>query len=126
MKRFAVVGVLVLALSAGVDAIGDLTQTRPDRVPADSRTDIVFEVRSERYRPGLHAAADGLWGACAGTTGRSLIVDPGIVEVSPGRFRLSVEPGLGEHARRRLVGCLEDLTIERVKGVVVSVDLVRA
>jgi hypothetical protein len=27
-----------------------------------------------------------------------------------------VEPALGEHARRRVVGCLEDATIERVFG----------
>jgi hypothetical protein len=32
-----------------------------------------------------------------------------------------IEPALGEHARRRVVGCLEDGTIERVSGDVSEV-----
>ena len=35
---------------------------------------------------------------------------------------LAVEPALGEHAQRRLVGCLEDATVDLVSAHVVSVS----
>ena len=41
-------------------------------------------------------------------------------EVTEGRFRLLTEPAIGEHSWRRLQGCLEDATIDRVKARVVS------
>jgi hypothetical protein len=34
---------------------------------------------------------------------------------------LAVEPALGEHARRRLVGCLEDATVDLVRANVEAV-----
>jgi hypothetical protein len=48
------------------------------------------------------------------------LADPGVVQVADGRFRLTIEPEVGEHSWRRLQGCLEDATLDRVKGHVVS------
>ena len=39
-------------------------------------------------------------------------------------MRFSVEPALGTHNRRKLVGCLGDSTIERLQGHVASVETV--
>jgi hypothetical protein len=38
-----------------------------------------------------------------------------------GRYRALLQPAVGQHDERQLVGCLEDLTVERVLGDVESV-----
>jgi hypothetical protein len=38
--------------------------------------------------------------------------------------RFWVEPALGAHNRRELVGCLEDGTIDRLQGHVASVETI--
>ncbi|HEX2046532.1 MAG TPA: hypothetical protein VHF27_02130 [Acidimicrobiales bacterium] len=119
MKR-ALLGVLaVVAVVAGIDALADMTQDRPDHVVPGSRSEIVLEV-SSRDRTGSDLlAAQGLWGACQGNVWQRL-AEPGVVQVADGRFRLTTEPAVGEHSWRRLQGCLEDATLDRVKGHVVS------
>jgi hypothetical protein len=119
MKRALLVVLAVAALVAGIDLLADLTQDRPDRVAPGSRSEIVLDV-SPRDRTRSHLlAAQGLWGACQGTV-RHRLAEPGVVEVGDGRFRLMTEPALGEHAWRRLQGCLEDATLDKVKAHVVS------
>lgn len=120
MKRtLALIGMGVLTALL-IDAMGDLTQTRPDRPRPGSRSEIVLavEFRGTRQRSPQHAT-ESLWGACRGTVSQRL-AEPGPVEESPGRIRLVTEPALGDHAWRRLRGCLEDATIDLVKARVVS------
>lgn len=116
--------VLLAASVLAVDALGDLTQSRADHVAPDSRSEIVLSITTRDYRQPAETAAEALWSACAGTTNRRLVEDPGIVDIGGGRVRFSVTPALGQHAHRKLVGCLEDATIERVLGDVESVELV--
>ncbi len=119
MKRALLILVAVVAVYAGIDVLADLTQDRPDHVVPGSRSEIVLEV-SSRDRTGSDLlAAQGLWGACQGNVWQRL-VEPGVVEVGDGRFRMTTEPAVGEHSWRRLQGCLEDATLDRVKGHVVS------
>lgn len=119
MKRVLFGIVAVAAVFAGIDALADLTQDRPDRVQPGSRSEIVLEV-SARDRTGSNLlAAQGLWGACQGNVWQRL-AEPGVVQLAEGRFRLTTEPAVGEHSWRRLQGCLEDATLDRVKGHVVS------
>ena len=118
MKRALFGIVAVAAVFAGIDALADLTQDRPDHVQPGSRSEIVLEV-SARDRTGSNLlAAQGLWGACQGNVWQRL-AEP-VVQVADGRFRLTTEPAVGEHSWRRLQGCLEDATLDRVKGHVVS------
>ena len=35
---------------------------------------------------------------------------------------MTITPAIGEHGENRLVGCLEDLTIDRVIGDVVAIE----
>ena len=119
MKRALLIAVAVAAIIAGVDVLADLTQDRPDRIRPGSQTEIVLKVASRDRTGSDLLAAQGLWGACQGTVHQRL-TEPGVVEVAEGRFRLVTEPELGEHAWRRLQGCLEDVTLDRVKGHVVS------
>jgi len=119
MKRAALVLAAVVAVVAGLDVLADLTQARPDRVPRDSRTEIVLDVRHRSTGPAELRTVEGLWGACQDTVWQQL-VDPGVIGIGDGRFLLSTSPAVGEHAWRKLQGCLEDMTVDRVRAHVVS------
>ena len=119
MKRAFLLLVAALAVAMGVDVLADLTQDRPDRILAGSRSEIVLDVQSRDRGGSALLSAQGLWGACQGTVHHRL-AEPGVIEVGEGRFRLLTEPALGEHSWRRLQGCLEDTTLDKVKAHVVS------
>ncbi|MGH9113654.1 MAG: hypothetical protein ACRDZN_15360, partial [Acidimicrobiales bacterium] len=68
--------------------------------------------------------ARNLVAACAGTSGHTLVDDPGAEPTGDGAVRFSVEPALGTHARRKLVGCLEDASIDRLVGHVASIETI--
>jgi hypothetical protein len=119
MKRALLVLIAIAAVSIGVDTLADLTQDRPDRILPGTRSEIVLDLRSRDRGGSALLSAQGLWGACQGTV-RHRLAEPGVVEVSDGRFRLVTEPALGEHSWRRLQGCLEDTTLDKVKAHVVS------
>jgi hypothetical protein len=119
MKRVLFGVLAVVALFAGIDVLADLTQDRPDHVVPGSRSEIVLEVSSSDRTGSALLSAQGLWGACQGNVWQRL-AEPGVVQVADGRFRLTTEPAVGEHSWRRLQGCLEDATLDRVRGHVVS------
>jgi hypothetical protein len=117
MKR-VVLGVLALvALVAGLVLMAELTQNRPDPVRAGSVTTVSFEVSTRDAQRGEPAAAAALWAVCSATV-------PGDVsapEEIDGMWEVTIEPAIGEHGENRLVGCLEDVTLDRVMGHVVAV-----
>ena len=119
MKRALLIAVAAAAVVLGIDVLADMTQDRPDHVVPGSRSEIVLEVSSSDRTGSDLLSAQGLWGACQGNVWQRL-VDPGVVQVADGQFRLITEPAVGEHSWRRLQGCLEDATLDRVKGHVVS------
>jgi hypothetical protein len=119
MKRALLLLAAALGLALAVDGLADLTQDRPDRVVAGSRSEILLDLQSRDRGGSALLSAQGLWGACQGTVHHRL-AEPGVIEVSDGRFRLVTEPALGEHSWRRLQGCLEDTTLDKVKAHVVS------
>lgn len=111
---------LAVGAFAVVDALADATQTRPDHQAAGTRTEIVIEVETRRYRQDVTTAAEALWATCSATVS-SHLVGPGLERLGDDTFRAVVAPGLGEHARKRVLGCLKDLTLDRVRGHVVAV-----
>lgn len=119
MRRSLLLLGAVLALVVGIDALADLTQDRPDRVLPGTRSEIVLDLKSRDRGGSALLSAQGLWGACQGTV-RHRLAEPGVTEITDGRFRLVTEPALGEHAWRRLQGCLEDTTLDKVKAHVVT------
>ena len=119
MRRAVFVVVAVAALTAGLDVLADLTQDRPDRISPVSRSEIVLDVRHRSVDPAELRTAQGLWGACQGTVWQQL-TEPGVVGLGDGRFLVTTSPAVGEHAWRRLQGCLEDMVIDRVRARVVS------
>jgi hypothetical protein len=120
MKTAAVFVVVAIALGFGVDLLGDLTQSRPDPVYADEVSEIIMSVNQDRFGGGEDAAADALWAVCAAQT-TSQMADGRLQSLGDGRYRAVLQPAVGDNDERQLVGCLEDLTVERVLGNVQSV-----
>jgi hypothetical protein len=122
LRNVLVAAALVVAGVLGTDALGDLTQSRPDHVAPDSRSAIVLHVTGRDYLQDLDDGARHLWAACAGTTSRRLVDDAdAFTEVGDDDYRFVVQPALGNYTRRKLVGCLEDLTVDNLVGDVVSI-----
>jgi hypothetical protein len=122
-RRLVVAGAIVAvgALGiAGIDRLADATQTRPDHQPPGTATEIVFEVETLGYRQDPALAATALWGTCSATVSSRLVGE--VQPVGHGRFRAVVAPALGHHGRERVVGCLNDLTLDRVRSSVVHVE----
>lgn len=120
--RAVVVGLVVLGLAyVAIDVLADATQTRPDFEHPASRSEVIFRVGTRQHGRRPRLAAEGLWLHCQGaTTGRRLIGDE-LEQVGDDTFRAVIQPALGTHAERRLRGCLEDVTVDRVKGRVVVI-----
>jgi hypothetical protein len=113
-------GLLVLGalLVVAVLGIADATQNRADGLKSGTRSEVVLEVETRDVHD-PDAAALGLWGTCQQTVDHKRLRS--FEPLGDGRFSIVVEPAIGEHDERRLVGCLEDFTIERVLGDVVEI-----
>ena len=114
----AMIGALLLA-AAAIDVIEDATQSRRD-VSHPSVSRVELRVVNGRSGP-AEQTADALWTVCRTVLPASsrAVVAPG---TSPSTVSLVVVPGLGEVARRRFTGCLEDATLDRVRADVVRFD----
>ncbi len=111
-----------LALGAvtvvAVMGLADATQDRRDGPNPGTRSEVVLDVET---RDGYErkVAAQGLWATCQQTVENKRL--EAFEALGNGRFSIIVEPAVGENAERRLVGCLEDFTIDRVLGDVIEV-----
>jgi hypothetical protein len=123
MKR--VVGLVVLGavLYVAIAELADLTQTRAEPRPDGASTRIVLDVATRRAWNSELAAVDALIAVCALTVSSEVVQRP---ERVPEGYELRLEPALGEHAQRRLTGCLEDAIVDRVLGEVVALETVQA
>jgi hypothetical protein len=122
MKRWliaAVAGAAVAGLVVVlVMTLADVTQNRHDTDRHEGTSRIVLHVETKRgFDPEL--ATQGLWAACQTTVLQNRLA--GLTARPDARMELAVQPALGEHARRRLVGCLEDATLDLVRANVETV-----
>ncbi len=122
MKRAVVLLAVVAAAWLTVDVLGDLTQSRPDEVDHDAATELVVDVDHDRFGTGDAGAAAALWAVCSAQTRSRATAPP--AALGDGSFRVVLVPAVGEHEQRKLVGCLEDLTVDRVRGNVRSFEAV--
>lgn len=113
------VGALVLAVAGivGVGSLADLTQNRPDPVVDGTATVVDFDVGTRDYNGTDMEAARALWAVCAATVSGDT---SGPTVGADGGFTVSIEPAIGTNGRKRLQGCLEDGTLDRVTGHVQS------
>lgn len=110
--------VLVIAAALLVPAIGlfaDATQSRPDPDPDRTTVELDVWVRDVRHSATDKAAA--LLITCQDGV-RSDRVE--VTAVGLGRARMVVSGVMGEHARRKFIGCLQDATLDGVRAAVVS------
>ncbi len=118
MKRIVIFLGVAVALGLGVKLMADATMNKPDEAVTGSTSVVEFEVSIHDFQRGKPAAANALWAVCSATV-------PGDVSPLPEQigdhWQVTIEPALGEHGEKRLLGCLEDLTIDRVVGTVVDV-----
>jgi hypothetical protein len=126
LRTFLVGGAVATAAIFGVDGLADATQTRADERHADLQTEVVVHVEGKRYQQSLDTAAWALWASCAATVPGEL-VGGRIEPLGAGDYAFAITPSIGHHGKERLLGCLRDLTIDRLKSSVVSVrDVPRA
>jgi hypothetical protein len=120
MRTAFVFVVVAVVLGFGVDFLGDLTQSRRDPVDADEVSEIVLSVDQDRFGGGQDAAANALWAVCAAQTTSRMVVTDHLQPLGDRQYRAVLQPAVGDNDERQLVGCLEDLTVERVRGDVES------
>ena len=121
MIKLLLVASLGVGSFFGIGAMADATQTREDVRHGDQQTEVVIHVEGNRYRQSLDVAANAMYSTCTATVSGEL-VGPGITDLGDGDYGFAMTPSLGNHGKERLLGCLRDLTIERVKSSVVSVE----
>lgn len=128
-NRLFVVAVAVLGALVtfqAIDLIADATQTRTDAIDHTSAIELTIQVKTKGRVAGEADTAEALWVACRGVLNRHVDTTTNEPErLAPGVYRLQIQPAVGSHARRRLQGCLEDSTLDRTTGRVVSMVEVR-
>jgi len=110
LGRMAVV-LLVGSLAVVLLTLALLGRTRPDPPVPGTRSVVTMEVLT-RNGIDVDLAARSLWEACHIWIPRHDLVD--MRTTSPGHFVLTIDPSLSEQAERRLMGCLNDGTLEQV------------
>jgi hypothetical protein len=115
----AAVGLLLVALVTvvGVVVLADATKYEGG-LGAARRTTVDFSVEAKHYHHDLEDAAASLWYACLSSVGWEGATAP--TQVGPSSFRAEIRPGLPEDSRRRFRGCMEDGTVDKVRGDVES------
>ncbi|TLF76645.1 hypothetical protein [Nocardia cyriacigeorgica] len=111
MRRILVLALLAVVAAAGITALSSSMKFRTDRGPTGSRTLIHFTAES---RHPAAAAALRLWEECASIANHvRLVAGP---RHDGTRWTVVLEPALGPHTERRLTGCLDDLTVDGIRG----------
>ncbi|MGQ0520526.1 MAG: hypothetical protein ACT4PX_05150 [Actinomycetota bacterium] len=114
-----VAGVLAVGLAtAGLDALADASQNRPDAKVAGTASSVVLHVDPGSVRGPL-VATRALWGACTTQIGDYRLL--GVTDLGGDLVQLVVEPRVGKYAERRLRGCFGDAVINRIQASVRSV-----
>ncbi|QFG23407.1 hypothetical protein [Actinomadura sp. WMMB 499] len=113
------------ALFAGVAVyqLAELTQDRPDDPVAAPASTLVIEADTRGDTGAAHVdpLVQRLWEYCRGST-RPYVEGGGAVPLGERRYAIVVRPALGEHALKRMLGCLQDGLIDRARFRVVSVQ----
>ena len=120
IRAFVAVAVAVGALGGlqAVDLVADATQTRSDPTrPGSSELTMAVEIKGRVA--GADETAEALWVACRNVLNRRVRASAPL-HLGDGVYRMAIAPAIGDHARRRLIGCLEDATLDRVSADVLE------
>lgn len=115
---------LTAFLTISIDALGDLTQNRPDARSVGGSGLITLEVARNGFQRPTLEAAHSLWAACNGTLARRHGATS--IELLGGsRVLIVVEPAPGPSAQRRLHGCFADATLDNIQARVIDISITR-
>ncbi|ONH28682.1 hypothetical protein [Pseudofrankia asymbiotica] len=117
-RNVVILLVVIGAVLFGVHALEEATEYHGGSGAAATTT-VVFTVQEKQFSHGADLAATTLWETCVGTLGWSDTSDP--VRQADGSYQAEVHPSLPADTRRRLRGCLEDLTLDRIRGSVTRI-----
>ncbi|MEU8137146.1 hypothetical protein [Streptodolium elevatio] len=100
----------VVGLTAGIDALGDATQSRPGSPPDSAATTLVFRVDTRSPGDAQHnaRAAGDLWEGCRHGITVGSLDNADLSQLGSDVFALVVRPALTENDLARLRGCLVD------------------
>ncbi|MGH2752878.1 MAG: hypothetical protein ACRDLB_00435 [Actinomycetota bacterium] len=122
LKKYRSAFIMLLvgaALALSIDALGDLTQNRPDPDLVGKTGAITLDITRQGWTRTEISAGKSLWAACKGTVGKDMTAK-GFFMNNDGTFTMLVTPAPGESAQRRLTGCLEDAVLDNVQAGVVG------
>jgi hypothetical protein len=110
-----------------VVGLARLTQTQAPERGSESATTVLFALDSQGRLPQDRAqlAARQQWERCRDATSIPL-ERAGMAALDENLFAATVHPSLSEHDEMRLLGCLEDATIDRIQLHVVGTGGVEA
>lgn len=111
--------VVLVATVVGLVALSNATKFEGEQEHGGT-TRVEFTVETRNYHHDLEDAASSLWYACVGVVSWEDATHP--VAVDAGRYVASIRPALGEDSRRRFRGCLEDASVDRIRGDVVGMQ----
>ncbi len=110
---------LLVATILGLAALSNATKFEGEQERGGT-TRVEFTVETRNYHHELGDAASSLWYACVGVVGWDDVTHPVVVDA--GRYVASIRPALGEDSRRRFRGCLEDASVDRIRGDVLAMQ----
>lgn len=113
-RRLGPLALAMIALTTGLAVLllAELTQDRPDTLVAHTSSTVEFSIDVDEQIGTSKHGADALWHTCRLTVPEHDIASP-LVQLPSGAYAADVRPALGEHGKRRLLGCLGDSTIVR-------------
>jgi hypothetical protein len=118
-RRFALAIAALVIAAAGVAGLRSATSFRFDAREAGTVSIVTMSVRN-KGEGSLDVDARVLWGVC--TRQLSSEQRAAKVVVREAVLRAEIRPALGDHQRRQVRGCLEDLTVRQVMGSVRSIE----
>ena len=122
MKHVALVIVVAALGVVGFHELAEMTRNEDDVRAAGTVSEVVIDVHTRRVSDDV--GAEALWASCHTMVSFADVVSP-LTQVVDGehahRYAVRVSPALGENDRRRLRGCIEDGTVDRVWGDSVSI-----
>ena len=115
--------VLVAAVAIGIDELRDATMSTPDPADPDAVMVLTLDVDTREAFGSVDDLAEALYVACrVRLPDETQLIES--TETPDGAGRLVVAPALGTTSKRRFVGCLEDITIDRVEAQVMRTEKV--
>lgn len=122
MKR-ALLSVLgLVAAGLGVVQMAELTMTRHEPVPPDSRMAVVVEAHTKGHSPYSRLQMTrSLFMACRLEANTTVLEDDFHIPETD-TFRFVLQPALDDSDQRQLRGCLEDARIDQLQLEVRSIE----